>query len=72
MDAIGWRVLPSQCLSMIQCPVQDGPSDGSDGSGMRPARGVIPEVKLNEIGTHPLRALSGFGEASLLQIEWRW
>lgn len=26
---------------------------------MRPARGVIPEVKLNEIGTHPLRALSG-------------
>lgn len=56
VDAIGWRVLPSQCLSMSSAGRSEWPSDGS---GMRPARGVIPEVKLNEIGTHPLRALSG-------------
>lgn len=44
-----------------------------DAIGWRvPARGVIPEVKLNEIGTHPLRALSGFGETILLQREWKW
>ena len=41
-----------------------------DAIGWRvPARGVIPEVKLNEIGTHPLGALSGVSE---MEKQWRW